>query len=151
MKKLILVRHGEYEENEEMNLSQEGRKQIESLAEKLSAVTNGNPPLILVSPTTRTIESAEIISKKLDAIVEKYKALYIGNRTGFSKFLEILHERLDNEIIIAVTHLEFCEGFPKYFGREYLEGIEFESERVEVGEACVVDIETKTIKIIRRD
>jgi len=146
MKKLILVRHGNYigRGDFENPLSEEVCEQIKILSEKIKSVINNGSVLIFSSPAIRTLQSAEIISNKLSVGFEKHEALF------YNEFLEIL-DLLDNnnniDLIILVAHLEEVVDFQKFFNKKrFNSSLPFVS--AQKGEAIIIDCENKTTELI---
>lgn len=75
MKKIILVRHGDYRENDE-SLTTWGIEDVKNLALQLKKITQGTKVSLFSSPAKRTIESAEIIGKELEIKNEVIEVLF---------------------------------------------------------------------------
>lgn len=149
MKFLIVVRHGEYDED--YNLDHDGRCQIQGLSEKLKEFVNGNETLLLSSPAPRAIQSAQIISEILGMPAEEHDILWSDNDhfRDFDGLRMILRERKSEaEVIIIVTHLEYVEGFPLYFAVNEL-GMAVRRAPIPLkGEACLLDCSTESFHLI---
>lgn len=63
-----------------------------------------NPQLILASPLTRTVQTAELMARELndDDVVQTTSALHPGAR--LSTFIEALNELPSNACVVAVGH-----------------------------------------------
>ena len=149
MEKLILVRHGAYFGN--LHLSPEGVKQIKNLAPKLKDLTQGKKVAIFTSTAIRTKESAAILAEQLGCPVEEWPVL--GSDAYWVERIEALMEQVnarasDFDVIIMVTHMEYTDQFPYYFGREMWK-IELPFDRLSKGEAIVIDCVAKNRTIIR--
>ena len=126
MEHLFLVRHGHYDVTAG-NLEIIGRKESESLAEKIHEIIGQNKSSLhlATSPKIRATETAEIIAKKLGITnIDKVEALHapggsvlIDQRNEVDKLIKS-HE--EDDVIILVTHLPFVDGaypdcYPEHF------------------------------------
>ncbi|HNW09126.1 MAG TPA: histidine phosphatase family protein [bacterium] len=145
MNHLILVRHGDYSHTGQLN--NRGIIQIESLAQKIKMVSNGNRALILTSPADRARQSAEILGRNLSAqlITENILWSDCDHMEDFEGVLELVRAQSDQtETLILVTHYEYVESFPAYFARQEL-GVDLPCWVIERGEAWVIDCHQKAI------
>ena len=109
MKILMIVRHGEYGNDDRLN--EIGRRQIADLAEKLGGYTNGGSVLLLTSPADRAHESAEIIGFHFGVELEDHEVLWSDNRHSedFPSALELIKSRQgDADILILVANWGPC-------------------------------------------
>lgn len=149
MDKLVIVRHGHYDSNDQ--LSECGRVQIRELSKKLKSSINGSPLLILTSNQDRARQSAEILGSAFNVGFEEYEILWSEGKhpEDLPGALELIRSRKnDAEVIVLVTHYEYVEDFPRYFGKNEL-GVELRSHLIDKGQAWVIDCQQKTIKHIR--
>lgn len=149
MKKLILVRHGEYGWNNQ--LTDYGRQQIASLSEQLKPHVNGASLLILSSVAPRASESAEILGSAFGVGTEEHDVLWSENqhREDLPAALELVRSKKDvAEVVMLVTHLEYVCDFPNYFGQHEL-GVSFQYQEISKGTAWVIDCEQKTINHVK--
>ncbi len=147
MKILIVARHGEYVSDE---LDDRGKRQIADLVEKLSPIVGDREPLILSSTAGRAVESAEIIADHFNTSFDQHDVLWSENRhrEDLPAALELVRLHQDEtEVMILVTHLEYVERFPPYYGQEELE-IYLDSKAILKGKAWVIDCEAGTITLI---
>ncbi len=151
VKKLILVRHGHYDYGDG-NLTNKGFVQITGLAKKLFDVLNGSSILMLSSTAPRAVQSAEIISKELGVPFESHDVLWSGSSgkvagtmRDFKQVLEMIigHEH-QADAVILVTHYEYVEDFPRFFGTKVF-GHSLKSYVIPVGTSWLIDCEEKTM------
>lgn len=121
--KILFVRHGEsiddiedrYGGCADFDLTEKGKKQVSESAEKISTLEE-KFEVILSSPLKRALQSAEIISNKLDIEVEIF---------------EYLKERNLNGVLTGLVRSEAKKKYPdqvrKHESWEYVDG----SERTE--------------------
>lgn len=158
MKKLVVVRHGDYEDedNDDEKLSSLGEKQIAQLAEKLESHLNGFSVVILSSTALRARQSAEILVDKFGAAFEGLDLLWsgeggksFGTFMDFKKLLKMIEERKEQaEVYVLVTHYEYIEDFPMFFGKQRL-GATLKSEVIPKGTAWLIDCEKKEMIHVR--
>jgi phosphohistidine phosphatase SixA len=144
MKKLIVVRHGEYLNG---RLSGHGQIQIEKLAEKLKALVVGESMLIFSSNAERARESAEIIGKAFDAQIEVCEELYSDedHPVNLPWALELVKSNMGKaDVIVLVTHFEYVGEFPSYYVEKEL-GMKAHSWEIEKGGAWFVDCAAKEL------
>jgi len=149
MEKLILVRHGNYNGSV---ISDSGRQQMEILARKLQLELQDKRVLIISSTALRAIGSAEVFSNVLGISFEQDEKLWSDNDhwRDHSQLLELIRARQeDADVIILVTHLEYTEEFPAYYGKEELK-VNWNQREIEKGEAWIIDCIKKTLLHITR-
>lgn len=149
MDKMIVVRHGHYDHRE--RLSEVGQGQIATLAERLAVHVDGGNSLTLLSSTApRAMDSAEILAKKFGVSYERLDVLWTGNdamRIGeeedFKELMGIINGRHSKaRVVIIVTHYEYVEDFPAFFGKTILNA-RLHGWVIDYGEAFVIDCGTK--------
>ena len=149
IKKLILVRHGQYDNAG--HLTDYGREKIKILAKKLKQLVDDEMlVVVLASPAERTSESAEVISKMFGVEFEKTDSLLSEGALypmNLSRALELVKSKDKADIIILVTHFDYVADFPKYFSEREL-GITLPSIEIGKGEAWVVDCLKKTLILV---
>jgi phosphohistidine phosphatase SixA len=149
MIKLILVRHGQYDNTG--HLSDNGREQIKMLAGKLEQYMKDDMSVVvLASPTHRTYESAEIISKAFGVEFQTYKDLLsegLDNPMNLEGAYKLVKSLDKADIIILVTHFDYVADFPKFFSEKEW-GIKLPSIEIGKGEAWIVDCEKKTLNLV---
>lgn len=141
MKKLVVVRHGQYGHDDHLN--EVGRYWIKHLAKTLGVHLNGGSVLLLTSPADRARESAEIIGAHFGVELEEHDVLWSEgiHPEDFPSALKLVQSRQrEVDTLILVTHLEYVRGFPSYFARQELR-VEIKCHPIEKGEAWVVDCE----------
>ncbi|MCX6812263.1 MAG: histidine phosphatase family protein [Candidatus Berkelbacteria bacterium] len=151
MKKLVIVRHGDYCYSDGENvLSHAGEDQIRELIEKLVAenviINSGGELVILSSTARRAVDSAKIIAEALGVRCNFNEILWsesfrIENLPGA---LELVRQLESADTVIMVTHYKYTKYFPQYFGQEYLGVNSFPMSVAGKGRAWVIDCETKT-------
>ena len=149
MKRLIVVRHGEYGDNGGLNTN--GQAQIDALADRLHRLIDRASVLILSSTAVRARESAKILAKAFGGgIIEDYEVLWSESRhpEDLPAALALVKSRQDlADVIILVTHLEYTELLPAYFCRMVLD-IHRPSQSLRNGRAWVIDCELKTLELV---
>ena len=110
---VIWVRHGEYEFEEDGELTREGKKEIERTAKQLRVrLLHKRNILILSSPKKRAVQSAEIIFKELSK-TRKSIAMKIDERLdvdGDGIWVDDIEKEFSEaKIVILVTHLPIIE------------------------------------------
>lgn len=149
MKRLFLVRHGSYGDDD--RLSDYGREQIAKLAEKIKPLLNGKKPIVLASPADRALESGEILAKAFGTNAESHEILWTCEGHGFQPdgIIELIKKRADDaEDIILISHKEI-ERFPQLFAKIYLDGAPgIYCLGIEKGNAVMINCEEKKIGYI---
>jgi hypothetical protein len=151
MKYLILVRHGSYDKYDG-RISSFGKECISNLTRnKLKGVVDSNEKTIIISSTApRALDSAEIISDVLNIEFEENTILWSDaeHRKNFDNVLEMVRSyKEETDVLILVTHLEYVESFPCFFGRFEL-GVELDSDEIGKGEAWAIDCKNKTLTLL---
>lgn len=150
VRQLLIIRHGDY--NGLDRLSPTGARQITDLSEKIAREVDGGSLLILSSSAPRASDSAKIIAERLRVPFEEHDVLWSG-ATGkvrgydedYARALEmILSHSNQADTVILVTHLEYTEDFPHFFGRKCL-GVAFPMVEINKGTAYLIDCVGKTI------
>ncbi len=144
MRLLIIVRHGDYDEN--LRLTDYGRSQMLELAEALKPYVVGTKRL-LSSNTDRARESAEVLAKAIDTPMELHEVLW-SQKThpeNLPAALELIRANKDVDVLLLMTHLEYTGKIPRHFFREEL-GTDLPWNvfvNIEKGEAGIIDCEEK--------
>lgn len=141
MKKLIVIRHGEYDEATG-HLSEKGRVDVQRLVEKLSPVIGDSTVRIFTSPATRAVETAEIFADMRGGLVEQHPILCPekGKDPDYAQLLTWMETRQAfAEVIILVTHGVVGEFAGHYANRRL--GLKVREEMVDHDMAYVVDCE----------
>ena len=146
MKILIVARHGYYRGSD---LHEIGELQMKALGSAIKSALNGFSVQIVSSNAPRAEQSAEIIAEILGVGFEKHEFLWTGpgSPRGCSPDLQSalkLIEASKADVLIIVTHLEYSEKLPNFFGRNVLKVSSFPSEETDKGHAWVIDCEAKT-------
>ncbi len=113
---LILVRHGKAEErspqrnDDDRELTKEGRMEMERNAQGLSALIDSNHPIVLLtSPLVRARQTAEYLQKELSlSAIETENALEDGSLQDFVRALKRFPE---DATVIATGHEPFCSSW----------------------------------------
>lgn len=132
-KKVILIRHGDYNDQSPFNLSQWGKICISHLAVKLLSDITGKEVVFISSMANYAIQSAEILQKVWEengislSFEKKYevwsgsdayressrllkqeqKYVSVHDKDWLTEFIKTSKE----EIIIIVTHFEFVDNY----------------------------------------
>lgn len=155
LNKLIIVRHGDYQENSGQ-LTDQGIKQVTDLADKIRRIQEREKlrVAIITSTTTRAIESSKIIASVVGADVMEERALHYLpiSSTETEDFLNIL-SLIDSKngianMLIAVTHLEFCNKFPQFYGKQRLNQDWPREDGIGKGHGVIIDLKAKTKALI---
>jgi phosphohistidine phosphatase SixA len=147
MKKLILVRHGDCTADGELTMI--GCLRISSLALKLKSILHVITDVIILSSTaTRAMQSARVLAKGLPATIEGHEVLWSddeeGLRVQLPEALTFVRSRMSHDVVILVTHQEYTEDFPGYFGQQELNDTRFHCEALRRSEAWVIDCTART-------
>ncbi len=149
MKYLILVRHGEYEKDGQLNIV--GQEQMLYLAEKIKKyIINNRSVAVFSSPTDRTSESAKIISKYFGVNFEVTNALLsdgFDHPMNLSRLFEFVKSKDDIDTVILVTHFDYVAYFPKYFSSQ-MWGVDLPSTEIGKGNAWLVDCQKKILLLL---
>lgn len=142
MKRLILVRHGDYAGRA---LTDFGRKQMQELAPALANSVVGNMFLVS-SPIQRAKESAAILAEHFRVPVNEHGVWEAesdsSDNQGAFQFIGGIDANIDT--LVVVTHLPFLQSFPAYFGKNEL-NVSLPYGGVDKGQAQVIDCEMKTM------
>lgn len=145
MKKLIVFRHGAYDEKTG-RLDEDGREWLVRVAERVKPHLEGRVR-ILSSTAPRAVDSAEVLAAQLGLEgVEQHLVLWSDNehRMNLPGVGTLVFQcSFDVEVLILVTHLEYAESFPTYFAEEMLHS-DIEPYQVSYGCARVIDCEERT-------
>lgn len=147
MQHLIIVRHGNYDA--ELKLSGSGRKQMEVMAGKLEPFHIGEVRLIS-STADRAVESAGVFGAAWDLRIRAYDVLWSqqSHPENLPEALKLIRANMDADTLVVVTHLEYTEELPPYFGKHELKTT-FPRGNIEKGEAIVIGYVNKTFTYIR--
>ncbi len=151
MKKLILVRYGEWQNN---HLSEEGIRMMSSTAERLKTALQGLTFCIISAEIPRAIESAEILAKFLTApAVEKYPELYAAEEDGRladpAAALNIITSVGQHyDVVVTVVSREYIETLPQFIFTYVFAGQKLPKAQLDRGEALIIDFETRAIRYL---
>lgn len=123
MKYLIVVRHGDYDEGGEDGLNEDGWQQVRQLASLLARRLQDCSISMLISPATRTQETAEILMASLrvldasivDSLCSNGGHLDEDEAANVLKTVETKAARYD--VVLLCTHWEFTREFPGIWAR----------------------------------
>lgn len=151
MKKLLITcRHGAYDETT-FHLNDDGKWQMEALAACLKPIIEDRMICILSSEADRAIESAEILRNNLGLnAIERHELLWSesGRRPDYEKAKALVKQMLlTSDIVILVTHLEYTNGFSRYFIDETI-GKTLGSFELQKGQARITSIDGATDYVI---
>ncbi len=149
MHKLVIVRHGLYTtHSDRMGLTPEGKKQIGLLARQIQRAAEGYMTIsLLTSSLGRALDSAKIIGEILDVEYQSSKLLRSDDslyRTDIPAALDLIKAQDPIDMVIVVTHHEYCIGLPPAFGQRFLYMKQVPEAYLDEGEALVVDCDAKT-------
>ncbi|MBP6860542.1 MAG: histidine phosphatase family protein [Candidatus Pacebacteria bacterium] len=146
MKYLIIVRHGDYD-TATLGLSASGTEKIEMLTRELCLRELGRLR-ILTSTAKRAVESAGILSLVSNSEPEQYALLRsdAAQDPDMPAALKLVKDRgADVDTLLIVTHQEYCDEFPSYFGKNELQ-TRFQVGSIDKGQAVIIDCATKTFE-----
>jgi phosphohistidine phosphatase SixA len=149
MKKIIVVRHGDYDDDE---LNEYGRLQIQTLGAAIKSSLTGCTVDMKSSTAKRAQQSSDILAEILGIGYELFGFLWSGaDSPRANKFDLVAVSKLilesEADVVILVTHLEYSEVIPTFWARKHLGGVQgFPSRETAKGEAWVIDCEKKTCK-----
>lgn len=163
MKKLIIVRHGSYEESPTGGtLNEYGVSQILDAIERMkrrAPIESGDDVHVFSTGLSRAVMSADLIGNSLLAntepsVIHIGGSDYLSDRGSFNSCVEFLSE-CEKDTVIFVCHLPNIEGFLRNFSydefrmsvhlREVFEG-SVHSEPFKNGEFFIVDFNEKIIR-----
>jgi phosphohistidine phosphatase SixA len=157
MKLLILVRHGE--RGDDYHIGEKGRLQISALGVNLKRIIDGMKVKILSSSALRAVDSAEILARQFgvkefmrhdllwSGTDKKIDPRFPGDEQ-YQELVELLQADDGCDVVIVVTHLEFTEDFPFYYGMNVLKGVSFPYSEIPNGTAWMIDVVEKTCRHI---
>ena len=123
MKRLFLLRHAKAvaaelsAEDRERPLTERGHDDALLMGAYLNNA-HGAPDLVLCSPSARTVETWELISRGLDAVpkVRMVDALYLAPWTVILKLIRTVHDETENLLVIG--HNPGMENLAEVLARE---------------------------------
>ncbi|HEY8176357.1 MAG TPA: histidine phosphatase family protein [Gemmatimonadaceae bacterium] len=147
--KLVIVRHADAGDRDEWEktgepdelrpLSDKGRKQMKSAADGLRALVP-KCDVVVTSPYTRAVQTAEIVSEVYDAPVEETSAL--EPESAPDDFVHWLRERGDVDVVIVAGHEPHLGGLATWLMTGASEShVEFKK-----GGACLLEFEGQVKK-----
>ncbi|MBI4457856.1 hypothetical protein HY633_02750 [Candidatus Uhrbacteria bacterium] len=125
MKILLVCRHGDYS-SDGGRLTDYGRIQIRNLADNLRTTCSldGKRILLLTSTAPRAMDSAEVLKACLAIpFLEPWEFLWSDrdHRQNNGKVLSLIKKKADEaDVLILMSHLEYCEDIPVEFARQVL-------------------------------
>ena len=144
MKRLILVRYGQYESG---HLTAEGISTMEKAASRFGSIATGTNRL-LAANTPRAVESAAVLAPVLETQVEPLDELYAAEEDGRLpdsahawQLLQSLGE--DCDTLVAVVSREYIEDLPSLILDQK---VQISLDR---GQCLVIDLNAKTISYLR--
>ena len=144
MKKLFVIRHGDY--NDSLRLSELGKEQMTQVSEKILTRLNGHSMLMLSSTAPRAIDSANAISKVLLIDYEEHEMLWDDDSHwgNLNESIKLINSKKNlADAILVVTHFDFTEELPEHYAKEVL-NISSLIGTVGKGEAWEIDFEEPT-------
>jgi phosphohistidine phosphatase SixA len=145
MKKLILVRYGQYENG---HLTQEGIRVMTLSGERLKLFVEENKVVVVASSTPRAFESGKIVADILGTELLVNDSLYAAEEDGkfpdnmqAKEFVESFEDTV--EVLIAIASREYIETLPAYILDQSIE------THLERGECLVIDYENKSISYLK--
>jgi phosphohistidine phosphatase SixA len=101
----------------------------------------GNSISIVSSAAPRASQSAEVLSTVLGVPFETHDILWSDNRHSEDEeaAYNIIKSKETDDIVVAVTHLEYSRDLPSYFAKRNNWGVRVAYEETEKGHAWVLD------------
>ncbi len=108
MKRLFLLRHAKAvaatpsDEDRERPLMERGRDDARAMGDYLNK-THGSPDCVLCSPSARTVETWDIVSRGLDAMPDMrlVEALYLAPWSVILKLVRTMHDDVSTVLVIG--------------------------------------------------
>lgn len=150
LKKLIVVRHGDYGG---LGLTELGKRQIDALTRALSAILTGSKILLLSSTASRAKETSLILAAGLGGLkFDEYACLYAKDKDLSSAEVESVSKLIEEnteayDVIILSTHMEFIDQFPTAWGGKHGFQIPLRN-RTPNGYARIIDVETGEVECL---
>lgn len=137
---LVIVRHGKYGAGD--HLSDDGRRDLTAVAEKLKTVLVGQPE-IHTSPATRARESGEVIQSILGGSTHEDAELtanYLRDIDFLSpeKAKAYLATLPSDRPVVLVTHVDICALLLELFGSQIA---------LDRGQAAIIENEQTAAKL----
>lgn len=149
MNTLILVRHGEYNHETE-RLDNVGEVQINGLAINIEKIIKTKKTVALVSSNAAmAVDSAEIIAKKL-CLSFKTEDIFFSNSEWYNlpqAFKKIQEIGENNEVVIVVTHHEYCKYLPQHIVFNKFKRYLYYTV-TECGRAVILNLSRKSIEFL---
>ena len=149
MKKLILVRHGVYDEHTG-DLTEAGRSQIAALSKRLSPHLTGTVKMV-TSTAQRAVESAAILDSvfRIGYAVDAVLLCDIPKQPEYDRAVRFIRSLQDEaDTLTLVTHMYFALYLGVHYGEAELKKRLETGVNVEKGEAVVIDCVRKTILVV---
>ncbi|KKQ51141.1 MAG: Protein containing Phosphoglycerate mutase // Nucleotidyltransferase [Parcubacteria group bacterium GW2011_GWD2_38_11] len=146
LKKLIIIRHGMYGFDDRLN--ERGRQQMEELSKKINPLLEGEGTLLISSTAPRALDSADVLEEKLFFELREDLELFWSDNShnwdiaAATEF--ILEKGKDYEVVVIVSHLEYCEYLPWRFMKKVF-GVDFQGFSMNKGDACLCDLKEETL------
>ncbi len=122
MNYLAVLRHASYGPDGRINDT--GRVQMATVGSKLKRLRdNSAASLVLLSSTApRALDSADILASILQVDVHAHEVLWSDSKHAQHNehALTIVQSEVEYDIVVMVTHLEYCVEFPDYFSSRVL-------------------------------
>lgn len=146
MNKLILIRHGDYD-NRTGLLTNNGQRKMRMTAEVLRSHLAGNTKL-LSSTAPRAVESAGIICDKLNLTYEQHEVLWVdqAHPENFPGVLELVRAHIyEVDILVIITHYDYAQYFPTYFCMKVL-NVDLPVRSLYKGEMRIIELAHRVVE-----
>ena len=156
MKRVVLVRHGEYGPDD--HLDERGYRQLTDLCLSLDGYFRAWGRIqLLTSTADRAMESAEILARVLPARPEALDLLWSerSHPEDLAGLFRLLEDRADlADTFVLVTHFEYVNEFPSFFasqkwGRPLLPDEASVTRLTGKGRALILDCTTQACVPVR--
>ena len=144
MKTLVVVRCFDLDFGTK-SLTSHGNSEMQMLVDRLLPLFSGKKVHILSSVIQGAKDCAQILAKAFDVTVETHDLLGSNHSLAVKlpAALQFVKSKcLEADVLILVTHLEFCKEFPSYYSSEVLE-VAIPPVDMEKGEAVIIDCNDK--------
>jgi hypothetical protein len=138
MKKLVLVRYGQYVDS---HLTDEGMRTMERIAQVIKFALVGASARVVAAEVPRAIESARVVVRELGiSSVDSFPQLYAAEEAGRLPMVQealVLLRSFPEDVVVAIISREYIEPIS-----QSLLGAK-EVFRLERGEALIIDLVVK--------
>lgn len=151
MKRLIIVRHGDYtgRGGRDCMLNENGKSQMLALRVALLPYLTGGSVAMLSSDFPRNVQSAEILVGDLPITIEQFPLLVSGGDVDekSEEACELIKQYEEVDTVCVITHQEYTEELPTCFMRQRW-GMNVRGQKADYGKAWLIDMEKQTKNLL---